>query len=369
MQLLLSGVFLLAAVAEPTEMVPHTDVFVSGREYPSFRIPALVVTEEGTLLAFAEGRDKHHDHAANDIVLKRSSDGGRTWGKLIVVAEDGQNSLNNPQAVVLPESGRILLMYQRYPEGIHESKVMPGLVGPAICRNFLTHSDDDGKTWSEPRDITSSTKRQEVVTSIAGGPGIGIVLTRGEHAGRIVMPFNQGPFGKWKVYAVYSDDGGDTWTMGDPAPDGEKGVGNEVQMVELADGRLMLNSRNQGGDRARKVATSSDGGQTWTPLADDPQLPEPQCQGTIVRYDWPEEDGTGHILFANPASQSDRKQGTIKVSRDDGETWTDGKLVVPGGFAYSCLARLADGDVGLLFERDGYQAVSFLRLPMEDLAD
>ena len=260
----------------PTTEPTRVDVFVAGAEYPSFRIPSVVVSREGTLLALAEGRNVHRDQAANDIVLRRSTDGGKTWGKLIVVAEDGENSLNNPQAVVLPESGRILLMYQRYPAGIREPQVVAGHDGPNICRNFLTHSDDDGRTWSKSRDVTKSTKRPQGVTSIAGGPGVGIVLTRGKHRGRIVMPFNEGPFGRWKVYAVYSDDGGETWVCGDTAPNGGKGTANEVQMVELADGTVMLNARSQGGNRLRKIALSRDGGQTWSQLSDDPQLPDPQ---------------------------------------------------------------------------------------------
>ena len=132
-----SDISFVGALKEVPKPLPHVDVFIEGSEYPSFRIPSIVVSKQGTLLAFAEGRNKRSDHAANDIVLKRSTDGGKTWGKLILVAEDGGNSLNNPQAVVVPRTGRILMMYQRYPQGIHEGQVKPGHDGPNICRNFL----------------------------------------------------------------------------------------------------------------------------------------------------------------------------------------------------------------------------------------
>ena len=171
-----------------------TDVFVPESDgYPAIRIPSLIATKSGTLLAFAEGR-QGGDHSENDIILKRSIDGGESWGKLRVVNESGKLSLNNPQAVVLA-SGRILLMYQQSKLGEHKAK--PGFGDDAYV-TFTQYSDDDGMTWSTPKDVTRQTKRGEYVTSVASGPGIGIVLQRGKYRGRILMPFNQGPFGDWR---------------------------------------------------------------------------------------------------------------------------------------------------------------------------
>ncbi|MCE9548342.1 MAG: glycoside hydrolase, partial [Planctomycetia bacterium] len=152
--------------AEPPTAPQRTDVFVGGRDgYPVYRIPALLVTTKGTLLAMAEGRARLKDIAENDLVLKRSTDGGRTWGPLIVAAEDGDNSLNNPLLVVVRPSGRILLMYQCYPAHTGEAKVVAGIDGNKICRTLLQQSDDDGLTWSAPREITASVKRPTKVTS------------------------------------------------------------------------------------------------------------------------------------------------------------------------------------------------------------
>ena len=340
------------------------DVFTAGQDgYPAYRIPALLATRNGTLLAFAESRAHLRDHAENDIVLKRSLDRGTTWGPLQVVAEDGTNALNNPTAVQLQPTARILLFYQRYAKGFDEHRAEPGLSGPRICRTFVIHSDDDGKTWVDARDITASVKRPDEVTSTASGPGIGIQLQRGPRSGRILIPFNQGPYGRWKVYATFSDDGGDTWRYGETAPDPSPGFANEVQFVELPDGAVMLNARNQAGPKARKVGISHDGGETWTALHAEPALPEPACQASILRHALsPTQDA---FIFSNPASVYQRTNGTIRLSRDEGKTWSTGRVLYPGSFAYSCLASLPDGSVGCLFERDGYTNITFARFSVD----
>jgi sialidase-1 len=352
-----------APAAEPTASLPLVDVFVNGQEgYPAFRIPALLATKRGTLLAFAEGRASLHDHAENDIVLKRSTDHGKTWGPLQPIHEDGANSLGNPTAVVVRETGRVLLMYQRYAKGFDERKAEPGLDGPRICRTFTQQSDDDGAMWSKPVEITAQVKRPTDVTSTATGPGIGIQLVRGKHAGRILMPFNQGPYGKWKVYAVITDDGGKSWRYGETAPEGAAGYANEVQFVELNDGSVMLNARNQGGgEKRRKVSISRDGGETWSTTRHDPALIEPICQASILRHPGNSDPAKDVFLFSNPATQTGRTNGMIRLSRDEGGTWPVSRVLYPGGFAYSCLASLPDRSIGCLFERDGYKVISFAR--------
>jgi len=342
-------------------------VFVNGEDgYAVYRIPSIVTTRSGVLLAFCEGRAAMSDHAQNDIVLKRSADGGRTWGPLQVVAEDGRNCLNDPCAVVLPDSGRVLLVYERFPEGFHSDKVVPGYdPSQPICRQFLVYSDDDGRTWSAPREITRMVKRPTEATDVGAGPGIGIVLRRGPHKGRILLPYRQGPFGKWRQYAAYSDDGGETWLRGELAPNPGGLYANEVQYVELADGAVLLNARSAENIGCRITAISRDGGCTWSPLRKVRDLVDSRCQASIVRYSDPLDGGKSRILFANPAHESSRINGTVRVSYDEGQTWATGRVVRFGFFAYSCLTVLPDGTIGLLYEADNYGRIMFARFTLE----
>jgi sialidase-1 len=338
------------------------DVFTKKSEgYRNYRIPSLVMTSSGTLLAFCEGRASLLDHSENDIVVKRSADLGKTWSSIQVVAADSTNSLNNPQALVCTD-GRILLMFQRYADGYGEKDAMPGLDGNRICRTFLTSSKDHGSSWSAPQDITSQVKRPEA-TSMETGPGVGIELKYGKHKGRLIMPVNQGPWNNWFVYTLYSVDGGTTWQKGELAPYKKKvrGWANEVQMVELSDGRLLLNARSFIGNRKRKIAYSEDGGQTWSELVDEKQLLEPECQGSFIRYD----DKT--LLFCNPRHRTRRVRGTIYASLDDGLTWPHRRTIYKEGFAYSSMVSLPDGKIGVLFERDGYNTISFMQVNLEDV--
>lgn len=357
-------------VPEPPEEI--VDVYRSGMGgYHGFRIPAALVTDKGTVLAFAEGRPESlADAGGNDLVLRRSTDGGRTWSDMQVIAEDGPHSLNTPCVVQVRETKRIILFFHRYPAGTNESKVEPGVEGDRICRALMITSDDDGLTWSSPHDITREVKRPTVVTSFSTGPGIGIQLRRGPHKGRIVMVTNQqGPRHQWNLFAIYSDDGGDTWTYGELAPNTTKGWGNEVQAVELVDGSVMLNARVQGGNKCRKIATSADGGQTWTPLREEPTLIEPVCQGSIFRLSDPLDGRRSRILFSNPASRTGRQNGTVRLSYDEGRTWPVSRVICPGSFAYSSLTALPDGTIGCLFESDNYQRIRFARFTLDWLTE
>jgi sialidase-1 len=175
---------MLAGLFVPPEAVAESgiqivDVFINGQDgYPAFRIPALITTKRGTLLAFAEGRASLRDHAENDIVLKRSGDGGTTWGPLQLVHEDGTNSLGNPTVVIVRETGRALLMYQRYVKGFDEHKAEPGLDGPRICRTLTQYSDDDGATWSKPVDVTAQVKRPTQVLASLPDRKVGCLFER-----------------------------------------------------------------------------------------------------------------------------------------------------------------------------------------------
>lgn len=375
--LFLAPLNLPAESGTPTPAPEHPDfvnVFHRGESgYGGIRIPSLLVTKKGSLLALAEGRRTLGDQSANDIILKRSTDGGSTWSALQVVRDDGEHSLNNPVPVQDHRSGRIFMMFQRYPAGLSEfnKSLQTGHEGPAIVRNLLMTSDDDGVTWAGPVDITTSTKRATGATTLASGPGIGIQLVNGPHRGRMIIPFNEGPAGRWNVYAVYSDDGGDTWKAGENAPGAEAPNAkghlvsrvNEVQMAELSDGRVMLNTRDEHRTSdCRKVAVSRDGGITWAPVQEERSLPAPPCAASLFRHD------TGHLLYSGPDSTRQRHQGTVHVSTDDGRTWRHRRLLEPGFFAYSILARLPDGRVGCLYEtgeKSPYETIRLARFPLK----
>jgi len=350
---------------EPT----FQDVFVSGEgDYALIRTPQIFVTDQDTLLVFAQGREGHHDQSGNDIILKRREDDGKSWSDLRIIASDGDHSLNSICVLQSRESGRILVVGCVCPKGYnvidyrYASEGMraymkrngrdkwPALrdgYGEGSARAYVIHSDDDGRTWSPLRDITKEAKREDALTCVPG-PGLGIQLQRGPSAGRIVIPCNHRrlkmkpkPHYENLPYAIYSDDGGGAWQMGDLArPDEEhRGLAaNETQLLELNDGRILLNARTA----ARAIAHSSDGGHTWSGLSPEPQLTGPACAAGLTRYD------SERILFSLPNGDR-RANGTIWMSRDEGKTWPVSKSLGPGRFAYSCLARLPDGDIACVF--------------------
>ena len=372
-RLLIPCLLLLALAAVAAEPEFH-DVFTVGeRDYKSIRIPSVVVAKRGTVLAFAEGRAARTDQAANDIILKRSSDGGRTWGGLQVVAEDGAHSLNNPTAVVEQETGRVFLMYQHIPGHLKEKSqnVDVGYEGTNVYRNFLVWSDDEGQTWTKPLDVTRTTKRPTRATTIASGPGIGIQLTRGPHRGRLIIPFNEGPYWQWNNFSVVSDDRGKTWKYGENVPGafvtdpkmGQRSQINEVQMVECSDGSVRLNSRQFAAAKVRKTSISRDGGVTWSKVEDVPALRDPSCNASILRLSFDDAQGRGRVLYSGPDSTK-RDTGTIYLSLDDGENWPMKRVLWPGSFAYSVLTKLPDGMVGCLFEADDYGRIIFARFPV-----
>lgn len=359
-------VCLVCLVGTPSRAADPVVVFAAGENgYASIRIPAVIAAKDGTLLAFAEGRVRAKDQAENDIILKRSTDGGKTWGALQVVAEMGKDSLNNPCPVVDQKTGRILLPFQRYPAAVHEyGKLTDGVEGDRTITGFITASDDNGATWSKPKDVTREMKHPQGATTIASGPGIGIQLTRGPHAGRLLIPFNEGPRDRWQVYAAYSDDGGATWKAGQNAPCFVTNAAgkvvtraNEVQFVERSDGSVRLNARNYDGSSRRSTAVSKDGGETWSPLVQVPDLVEPVCQASILRVG-------NDIYYSGPFDPKRRAIGTLLVSRDDGATWSNVRTLVPTGFAYSCLVALSNDELGCLYETDGYKTISFLCVPL-----
>ncbi len=350
--------------SQPVEPLRTATVFeytTAADDTFGYRIPALVTAGNGTLLAFAERRMGLHDHAQNDIVLRRSFDNGMTWQQAQLIAADGKNSLNDPCAVVL-ESGRILLIYQRFPYGYHTMNsgwirmADTAYESPRTTRSFLVYSDDDGESWSMPREITRMIRQASRIS--VGSPGKGIQLKSAEFKGRIIFPLYETiPDGKgtqtWKNRVAYSDDQGENWFLSEIIPHHNlSGFGNEAQVVELSDGTLLLNARNQGG-QYRKISRSRDGGVTWDPMKLDPGLPGVNCMGSIIQHD-------GELVYAGPANKWQRTSGTVRISVDDGNTWAYSREIVPGSYAYSCLTTLKNGKIGLLYETDDYRKISFM---------
>jgi len=336
--------------------------------YHTCRIPSLVVTTKGTLLAFCEGR-KHRGSDTDDIdtLLRRSTDGGRTWSPPRIVSDFGGDVAGNPTAVVDRDTGRIWLLNTWNSIEFPEPRIRAGF-GEDSRRIFASCSDDDGKSWTEHREITRDVKKPEW-SWYATGPGAGIQLGRGKSKGRLIVPcdhmLEKTGRSKYWSHVFYSDDHGKTWQLG-----GSVGrMNNECEAVELADGAVMLNMRNwDRGHRNRVVAVSRDGGQTWSPARQEKALPDPHCQGSIRRYSWPKEGARSILLFSNAASRCGRVNMTVRLSYDEGTTWPVSRTLHAGPSAYSCLAMLAHGQVACLYEggqRHPYESIILARFPLE----
>jgi sialidase-1 len=352
--ILLIGVLASPGGGEPLE----ADVFVSGQGgYHTYRIPSLIASARGTLLAFAEGRRSGTSDTGDiDLLLRRSTDGGATWGETRVVLDDGPNTVGNPCPVVIPATGGIVLLMTRNLGEDSEDEIM-SRTGKGSREVWISRSADDGVTWSRPADITASAKAPDW-TWYATGPGCGIRL----RSGRLLIPCDHAVQGTKarRSHVILSDDGGLTWRMGGVL--GERT--NECQAVELEDGSVLLNMRSYHGKNRRAVARSADGGVTWSEAVLDEALVEPVCQASMVRLSARSGGaGTGksRILFANPATTK-REKLTVRLSYDEGKTWPVSRLLHEGPSAYSALAVLPDGRIACLYERGQKRLYESIRL-------
>lgn len=334
------------------------DLFTSGKGgFHTYRIPAIVTTNKGTLLVFCEGRkNNRNDHGNLDMLMRRSTDGGKTWTPTQLVYEEGGDTdvtIGNACPVVDVETGTIWLPFTRDNDDV-----------------LITSSDDDGKTWSKPTDITRHVKR-DGWGWYATGPGNGIQLTRGEHKGRLVIPCDhrltkiKDRSKSTRSHVIYSDDHGSTWEIGGSTDF----LMNECAVAELTDGSLLLNMRSNRGRNMRAVATSRNGGVDWSKCVDSPALPEPVCQANMLRLTWPADNQPGRIVFSNPASRSKRENLVVRVSYDDGKTWPNNRIIYQGPAAYSCMTVLPNGNLGIVFERDNYSFISYYEISLRWLED
>jgi len=325
-------------------------IFKNGDDgYKCFRIPAIVTTPKATVLAFAEARRNNCGDAGDiDLVVKRSEDGGRTWGALQVVWNDSANTCGNPAPVVDEATGAIVLL-STWNIGTDREKMIKDRSGKDTRRVFVLSSIDDGHSWSSAREITGDVKRNDW-TWYATGPGRGLQVSKGRHRGRLVIPCNHEESGTRNnaSHVIYSDDHGRSWKLGGSAQDST----NEATVAELSNGRLLLNMRNTGHVRYRQIAVSRNGGKRWSALPPDTALVEPVCEGNLIRYHFAGKKDC--LVFSNPASRTARVGMTVRISYDDGRTWPYKKVLYEGPSAYSCLTVLPDGNLACLYEA-GYQ--------------
>jgi sialidase-1 len=354
--------FKLSEVDEKLRQMPvQRPVFVSGTEgYHTFRIPAILQTPGGTLLAFCEGR-RHgrSDTGEIDLVLRRSMDGGETWGPLQVIWHGPGNTCGNPCPVVDRNTGVIWLAMTHNLGEDTESQIIAGN-SKGTRTVWICCSDDDGLTWTPPQEITATTKLPEW-TWYATGPGVGIQ----RRSGRLIIPCDHVVAGSLAhgSHVIYSDDHGKSWHLGGVVGD----TVNECQVVELADGSLLINMRNGRGTDShfRAVSRSTDGGMTWSPITRDPALLEPVCQASLISL------GGDELAFSNPASRT-RDAMSVRLSRDGGKTWPARRLLYAGPAAYSCLCTLNDGRIGCLYERGvkhPYETIVFTTFSRKWLED
>ena len=303
----------------------HTD------GYKMYRIPT-IIRSGNSLLAFCEGRQSLFDHGHIDLVMKTSSDNGKTWSPLKLLWSDGKNTCGNPAPVIDARTGYILLVWT-----LNNQRVM------------LMRSSDTGSTWTNPLDITANIKPDDWQW-YATGPVHGIQLHNAQWQNRIIITCNHTLKGAGKhiSHIIYSDDSGSSWHLGGVVP---CVYSDECTVAELKDGRLMLNMRNE--DRSipdRKVCYSTDGGLHWSDCAFDSTLIEPVCQGSLLPYCHDPK----LLLFSNPDHIKKRKNLSLSVSNDEGKTWRKKILLQHGPSAYSDMTELPDGTVVCIYETGSF---------------
>lgn len=330
--------------------------------YAHYRVPAIVVSPAGTVMVAVEARvSERGDWGTQDIMLRRSADGGATWDeprKIVALANPPEQ---NPAALAQDLSEAGITTYNNIvPIADAQLGAVHFLFCSAYARAYYMRSDDDGETFTEPVDITDTFERFREEYDwkvIATGPGHGI-----RHSGgRLIVPvwLSDGTGGHAHrpsvVSTIYSDDDGATWERGDIVvrhPDLKNP--SETLAAELSDGRVMLNIRHESPNHRRAVTTSPDGATGWEPLRFDEALFEPVCMGSLLR-------SGDALIFANPKSSAPRdpenpegswkrENLTVRLSEDDGMTWPHARVIEPGASGYSDLAAGADGTVYCVYE-------------------
>ena len=369
---------LITATVVLAQTAPVT-VFESGKEgHKSYRIPAIVSLKDGTLLAFAEGRvNSAGDFGDINIVLKRSTDHGKTWTAIQTVVNYDNLQAGNPAPVVdetdpLYPKGRVFLFYNT--GNNHEGEVRKG---KGLREVWFKTSTDGGVTWSEAVNITTQVHRpkqpatnaaynfNEDWRSYANTPGHAMQFSTGLYKGRIFVAANHSagePLKQaedYKAHGFYTDDHGKTFHLSETV---DRVGGNEAMATQISGSRLMMNIRNQKGDvRARLIAVSKDGGAKWDSVYFDNNLPDPICQGSILTVG--KKKGKHIVAFCNAADTKSRDNLTLRISYNDGITWKKSIVIDSTGkrdnTAYSDIVSISKRKIGILYEKDNYAKIIF----------
>ncbi|SEE89998.1 sialidase-1 [Arthrobacter alpinus] len=333
-----------------------------------YRIPALAVTTNGTILAAYDGRPNLDDLPNPiDLLLRRSTDNGATWGpQQTVRTGTGLDGYGDPSLLIDTKTGRIFMFHAA---GTHAGffEAIEGLENQdAIQHADLSFSDDDGLTWTHRR-LTPMLKH-EGTTGLFAAAGAGIQIHTGPFTGRLVQQFVLLNEGAIKAASAYSDDHGESWTLGEFIAGA-----NENKVVCRADGSLLMHSR---ATPHRLTAVSTDGGHSYTPAQPHLDLPDPSDNGSVARFDGlpnltalatPE---TANWLIATHNHDTLLRRNTLlKLSQDNGATWPFAVELCGGSSQYSTAARLPDGRIGVLYERQGYQEIVFTTLDPQELLE
>jgi len=357
----------------------QADLFVA--EGPDvYRIPSVVVSPGGAILALASRRkggpaDFGHD---TDVVLRRSLDGGETWQPMQTLASQADTDIHNGPAVVERSTQRIFKLCRYWPasgdaEGGPRDIVLRTPYQEMARRGLIDHttvSDDDGKSWSEPEPLVLP-YLEDAVSCATGNGNHGIQLTDGRLLIQGGYAVGRGDGADRRCCVFISDDQGRSWQMGAAAPVG--GVIREFGMMEVGDGRIYFNFRNNEGSR-RLVGYAGDRGESFGKIVADDALVEPCCHASVVRTTT--AAGEPVLLFSNPATESGtsgcqrdaRRSLTVRASFDEGRTWPVERLLNPGRSAYSDLAITEDGTVFCLYEKGDdtpHDSVTCARFPLE----
>lgn len=349
------------AVDAAAPFCEKVDLFAEGQNgFVSYRIPGVVVTAKGSVLAYCEARKfTPADRGELEIHLRRSTDGGRTWSPQQQIAHLGPRLPRNPH---MPDDKRKKDMGGPEQQTVNNPMLIAardGAVHFVYCveymRAFYSRSGDDGLTWSAPVEITATFDRFRTDVdwqAIATGPGHGIELRNG----RLVVPIWLATYEKTAARrkgcsVIFSDDRGATWQRGDLAMT----IGGESNVAELSDGRVILTSRNSDPRNRKAVTFSADGATKWSAVTFAGELLEGGCMAGMVRHPGtPDTRNKPFLLFSNPhttlRSHRERKNVTIHASFDDGRTWPVRRLLQPGPGAYSDLAVLPDGTILCFYE-------------------